>query len=194
MGIPIVPIRLPDLHDRAIISDTSLANQIVFVRIWGDFGQQGTFNICAHDPSVGASTCNPCDSIFIPPGVFEGDTTFIACDSINSSQTIQNGMGTTMVNYEAGIEITLKAGFLAKNGVTFIAKIEDHCNSPFTEEKDYPAHSRTLDLSSNKAEQFDLTVYPNPFQTTLTLNKSRCIAGNGNSIAFISKIEKYRLY
>ena len=71
------------------------------------------------------------DKIIIGNIIFEQDSLFTACDSINSQMIIQNATATTSVVYKAGISITLLAGFHAKTSINFTAQIEDNCNNEF---------------------------------------------------------------
>lgn len=158
----------PNLHVQLDITDPALANQMVFVRVWGAFGEQGTFNICAYEPEP--ANCNPCDTFNFPNDPFMGDTTFIACDSIISQMQILNApMDTSNVTYQSGISITLEPGFQVQASATFLAHIAP-CNNFRTEEPDEIASYRESPIVNQiDLEDFQLKVYPNPFTTHTTI-------------------------
>ena len=157
----------PNLHVQLNISNAALANQMVFIRVWGAYGEQGVFNLCAHDPSVTTNTCNPCDTFNFPIVPFFGDTTFIACDSIISQMDIINTpMENSDVTYQSGISITLKPGFHVRAGAEFLAQIAP-CNNFIA---DAPSFSREVlnpDQELNPTTQ--IKVFPNPFSSETTI-------------------------
>ncbi len=157
----------PNLHVQLDISNAALANQMVYIRVWGAYGGQGTFNLCAHDPSVSTNTCNPCDTFNFPTVPFFGDTTFIACDSIISGMDIINTpMGNSDVTYQSGISITLKPGFHVRAGADFLAQIAP-CNSVLVEQSAYSRELINQNNPINTITQID--VFPNPFSSGTTI-------------------------
>jgi len=102
------------------------------------------------------SPCESCPTNITHSGVISSDT-YRASNSITSTATVNSG---TNVTYDAGSNIRLKTGFIAKNGSTFLAKI-DGCNAS--------SDSGSGDKVDESNNGVIFKNYPNPFtgQTTI---------------------------
>ncbi|MEM9888715.1 MAG: T9SS type A sorting domain-containing protein, partial [Bacteroidota bacterium] len=102
-----------------------------------------------------------------------GTTDYITQAEITSTQSIESG---AVVLYQAGTTITLSAGFHAKSGSTFTARIEDCAAQNSTEET---IEERSEETNADKtAQALQVAVFPNPFSSTTNIQFHLAQAGD----------------
>ena len=169
----------PTLHDRPAyairLANTNvweaatgynlLANNIIVT-------EKEHYGVCTQDLVFGQKDCG---TKLLLPNTSLPDGIYASVDNLTASTVIA---AESNITFQANNSITLKAGFSAIAGSSFLAKI-DNCILTTLQEKEkenessneqkqgFPNHDIAIQQIAKKLSEF--TVYPNPFQQTTTI-------------------------